>query len=123
MKEKGDGDYVNKPHYDWWHYVKAIIRRYPKMKGQKLSSNIALDERNAVEAAITETMRLRNGADRLKVIDLVFWKGTHKIPGAALMVPCSERTAAQWHGDFVKAVAKNFTCNGLIDESLHYQTL
>jgi len=118
MKEKGGSEYMSKSRYDWWSYIKAVVRRYPAMKDQELSG-IALNERNAVEAAISETERMRNGTDRLKVIDLVFWRGTHKIPGAALMIPCSERTAAQWHGDFVKTVAKNFTCNGLIGQAPH----
>jgi len=49
---------VNKSRYDWWSYIKAVIRRYPAMKDQELSG-IALDERNAVEAAISETERMR----------------------------------------------------------------
>lgn len=90
-----------------------MIRRYPERKGKALSG-IALREQEAVQTAIEQTERMRNGLDRLMVIELVLLKGTHKIPGAALRIPCSERTAAQWHGDFIRLVARNFRCDGLL---------
>ena len=102
---------MSRPHYGWWGYVKDIIRRYPSMRGKQLTG-VALREYEAVQAAIEQAERMRNGAGRLRVVDLVFWKRTYTLPGAALQVPCSERTAQQWHADFIKAVARNF---GLLD--------
>ena len=102
---------MSKPRYDWWGYIKAVIRRYPELKGREVSG-IALREKEAVEAAIAATERMQNGRDRLDVVDMVFWKKTHTLSGAALMVPCSERTARRWHTEFIKEVAKSF---GLMD--------
>lgn len=58
------------------------------------------------------TERYNNGRDRLPIIKLVLWDRSHTLEGAALMMPCSWRSAAQWHGEFIKLVAKNY---GLMD--------
>ena len=108
---------MSKPRYDWWSYIKATIRRYPSLKYADVSG-ISLCEKEAVEAAIATTERMKNGMDRLAVVDMVFWKQTHTLSRAAMMIPCSERTAQQWHADFIRLVAENFKCDGLIDKRL-----
>lgn len=100
------------PRKRWWGYAKAMVRAYPGRVGQALEGT-ALAEFQAVEAAIEATRRRRDGEARMAVVNMVLIKGTHKIPGAAMMIPCSERTAVQWHGDFIREVAANFKCNGL----------
>lgn len=105
---------MSKPRYSWWPYVKDMIRQYPRRLGQSLTG-IAACEQAAVQAAIEQTERMSDGQNRLKVIRLVLWDGTHYIAGAALQVPCGEKTAKRWHADFIKAVAQNFRCDGLID--------
>lgn len=102
---------MSRPRYGWWGYVKSMVRLYPERRGQALTGT-ALREFEAVRAAIEQTERMSNGANRLKVIELVFWKRTYTLPGAALQVPCSERVAQRWHADFIRAVARNF---GLLD--------
>jgi hypothetical protein len=69
-------------------------------------------EYEAVRRAIETTERYKNGRDRLWVIDLVYWKKSHTIAGAALIIPCHEQAAKQWHGEFIRLVASNF---GLMD--------
>lgn len=69
-------------------------------------------EYEAVSMAIAVTGRMKTGRYRLKVIDLVFWKRSHTLEGAALMVPCSYDTAQNYHADFIKLVAKYY---GLMD--------
>jgi len=93
--------------------MKAAIRRYKWTKDTHVTG-VYLRERQAVERAIEETKKLSNAEDRLKVIDAVFWKRSHTLEGAAQLVPCSYRTAQRWHSDFVRAVARNFKCNGLL---------
>ena len=102
---------MSSPRYDWWGYVKAIIRRYPRMKDADVSGN-ALKEKEAVRVSIEQTEALANGAERIEFISMVFWKQTHTLAGAAMEIPCSERTARRWHTDFIKTVAKNY---GLLD--------
>lgn len=135
---------MSKPRYDWWPYVKGMIRRYPALKeqyddlhspsmvadysgmprgggGGRALESIAVRELpstqqreyEAVRRAVEATGRYRNGADRLKVVRLVLWERSHTLEGAAQVVPCSWRTAAQWHGEFIRLVA---SCYGLLDE-------
>ena len=104
---------MSKPRYGWWGYVKWMIRQYPARKDQHIQGN-ALKERQAVQQAVDETAQMENGEERLQVIDLVFFRQTHTLEGAAMMIPCSYMTARRWHNDFIKKVARNY---GLTDES------
>lgn len=69
-------------------------------------------EYEAVRRAIETTERYRNGRDRLWVIKMVYWEKSHTIAGAALIIPCHEQAAKQWHREFIRLVASNF---GLMD--------
>lgn len=81
----------------------AAIRELPRTKQREYA---------AVHRAIETTMRYRNGMDRLYIINLVHWKKSHTIEGAALTLPCHEQTAKQWHREFVRLVASYY---GLMD--------
>lgn len=59
---------------------------------------------DAVSAAIQTTMRYRNGDLRVKIIDLVYWRRSHTLEGAALAVHVSTKTAQAWHSDFIELV-------------------
>lgn len=92
--------------YDWWGYVKGMIRRFPKM--DESATGNEMKEYTAVKEAAEETSRMEDGGDRITLIDLVFWKQTHTLPGAAMKIPCSERTGRRWHTDFIKLVAQKY---------------
>lgn len=98
---------MSRPKAAWWGYAKHMIRRYPDRDSE--------NERRAVRLALEQTERMANGADRLKIARLVLLEGSHTLAGAALQVPCSERTAQRYHADFIRAVGKNFRCDGLPD--------
>ena len=91
---------MSKPRYGWWPYAKWMIRSY---KGGGLMTK---DERAAVEAAVKETEQLADGGERLRLIDLVLWKRTHTLQGAALACYVSERTAQEWHRQFIRIVGQ-----------------
>lgn len=74
----------------------TAIRELPKQEQR---------EYEAVRMAISTTERYKNGRDRLIVINMVLWKKSHTLDGAALYVPCDLRTAKQWHGDFIRQTA------------------
>lgn len=78
----------------------CVIHDLPKAKQKKY---------DAVMFAIEQT-RARHPSDykpRMKVIDLVYWRRTHTIEGAALNIPCSKNTAAAWQAEFVKLVGES----------------
>mgnify|MGYP007053692217 CR=1 FL=1 len=62
-------------------------------------------EYDAVRKAIAVTEKMRNGAERLKIINLVFWKNSHTLQGAAMAVPISYETAVEYHRDFIMIAA------------------
>lgn len=97
---------MSKPRYTWRGYAKSMIARYP----EKVNEN----EKQAVEKAIEKTKAMKNGDVRLEVVELVLMKGTHTIAGAALKCYCGERTAYNYHRDFIDEVGRNFSCNGLM---------
>lgn len=81
----------------------VVIRELPYTKQR---------EYEAVRRAVAATERMASSRDRLKVIDLVFWKRSHTLDGAALQIPCSYRTARRYHSEFIKMVASFY---GLMD--------
>ena len=98
---------MSRPRYKWWGYVKAMIRAYPTLE-EKLCQGTEAREREAVCRAKEATCALEDGKDRLRLVEMVFFKQTHTLDGAAQEIPCSLRTARRWHRDFIRQVAKEF---------------
>lgn len=62
-------------------------------------------EYDAVRKSIAVTEKMKNGAERLKIINLVFWKNSHTLQGAAMAIPVSYETAVEYHRDFIMIAA------------------
>lgn len=137
---------MSSPRYDWWPYVKGMIRRYPELCARDSElhetavtpryggtggghggrsdpvANAALRELpeinrreiDAVARAISDTMKMVDGERRITLVEMVFWERSHTVYGASLALHVSERTAREWHGAFIRMVAKNF---GLLPEA------
>lgn len=97
---------MGKQRYDWWGYVKSLVRKYPENRSSELSG-VALRNHEAVKKAVDATLATDGGADRLKVISMVHWERTRTLEGAASAVPCSGRTAAYWQREFFEETARN----------------
>ena len=102
---------MNKQHYKWWGYIKAIVREYPEHRSDELFG-VESREHEAVKKAVDDTLSRDDGANRLKVISMVHWERTRTLEGAALEVSCSVRTANRWQRSFFEEVARN---RGLLD--------
>lgn len=76
---------------------------------------VAMREYEAVRLAISQTLQLNGGKERLHLIDIVFWRRTHTLQGAAIRCHVSYDTAVRWHREFICLVGVNF---GLIDEKM-----
>lgn len=72
-------------------------------------------EYEAVKRAVETTLQLPNGSQRVKIIDLVYWKRSHTVEGAAMRVGYSTDRGKQIHGEFVRLVARNY---GLMDDGV-----
>ena len=97
---------MSSPKKAWWGYAIHMIRRYHKGTCNE-------DELKAVEAAIEETKKRKNGEERMAVIEMTLMKGSHNAAGAALKCYCSESSAKQYRGEFIRLVGQNFKCDGL----------
>jgi hypothetical protein len=65
-------------------------------------------EYKAVYKAIKATELLIDGKERLNLINMVFWDQTYTLQGAALKCNICDRTARQWHTDFIRLTAIKF---------------
>lgn len=82
----------------------AALRQLPRAEQEEL---------DAVRLAVDQMVSMPgNGRLRLRIIDLVYWKRTHNLCGAAQAVHVSEATAKRYNGDFLRAVAR---ARGLLD--------
>lgn len=69
-------------------------------------------EYDAVAKAVDQTAQLPTGPERLRLIDMVFWKQSHTLDGAACALGYSYETAQRFHRDFLRLVGFN---RGLAD--------
>lgn len=62
---------------------------------------------DAVDNAIrrTQTLHPDDYKPRLSIIELVYFRGTHTIAGAAMKVGCHNNTAGKWQAEFIRLVA------------------
>lgn len=62
---------------------------------------------DAVDNAIrrTQTLHPDDYKPRLLIIELVYFRGTHTIAGAAMQVGCHANTAGAWQAEFIRLVA------------------
>ncbi len=65
-------------------------------------------EYEAVRRAVEATEQMNASRDRLQIINLVFWKRSHTLDGAAMTIPCSYRTARRYHAEFIALVAEMY---------------
>ena len=61
-------------------------------------------EMESVESAIRHTKVFKDGEERIKLIDLIYWRRTHTLSGAALKCNVDYSTGKRWHRDFIRCV-------------------
>ena len=91
---------MSKPRYIWWGYVKALIRAAGNPRSRKYGY---LSE---AEIAAFQSVWESTDQDRQRLIAMVLIRQSHTIPGAALKLHISERTAQRWHAEFICAFAQ-----------------
>ena len=70
-------------------------------------------EYEAVRRAVEITAKYKTGPERLRLIEAVHWRRSHTLTGAAMLIPCSNTTAREWHREFIRLVASQM---GFMDE-------
>lgn len=95
---------MSKQPYDG--YILNVIRMYPKLKTIDTPSKKQVFWKSAVESAILETEKLPDGLERLKIIDLLFWRRTHTMDGVAIHLHLSYETVRRRRRSFLRMVEK-----------------
>lgn len=72
-----------------------------------------LRELAAVRQALRQTRDQPRGEEKLALVQMVYWKQSHNLAGAAMVLEISEITAKRWNGEFLRRVGRSF---GLLDE-------
>lgn len=105
---------MSKPREIWWGYVKQVIRAAPIYRRELARHPDETDTTRrmrlrlaAVDAAISETQRQRDGESRIAIIDKVYFRRSHTLEGAAAACFVCYKTARRWNGDFVRLVARH----------------
>ena len=120
--------YVINALYDFYRYKdieraahnQRVTAQYNKGRGgggaTRTTENVALRngltkqqerELQAIEKALRTTRRGPDGKIRVRVLDMVYFRNTHTIEGAAQQVHVSYKTAWRWTDNFVRLVGKN----------------
>ena len=95
-----------KRHHAWWGYIKAVVRKYRYTRYETGLIGIEARETDAVRRAIKRTIDDHvDGEQRVEFIDVMYWRRTRTLEGAAMDHNISNSTAWRWHGDFIKLVA------------------
>ncbi len=98
-----------KERFNWWPFVLNMIHDYPDRKLECCDLHQQEQkEFDAVRKAIEHTRMMKDGAIRMKIIDLTLWKRYTTIAGAAMRLGISERTAQRYRWQFVILVGHKY---------------
>lgn len=89
------------------------ISRKTETTAAKELPRVEQKEYDAVRRAVETTQRLKNGFERIEIINLVYWKKSHTLEGAAFKVGYSYDRVKQMNNEFIRLVAGYY---GLLDE-------
>lgn len=97
---------MSNPRYYWHDSICKILRRYPvKLKTDGTPRSKEYIE--AIEEALAETAdKPYDGKERVRFLDMLYFRNTRTLNGAALECNISIRTAKKWSHDFVYLVAE-----------------
>lgn len=77
------------------------------MRNESDLIGIEAREADAVRRAIDRTLADHvDGEQRVEFIDVMYWRRTRTLEGAAMDHNISDRTARRWHGEFIITVAE-----------------
>lgn len=93
-----------------WRRVRGVIRTYPRLSAAADAGTLPPERRaeyEAVRDALRAAARLPDGQWRVRLVRLTLTERKRSLDGAAQECYVSPRTARNWNGAFILAVAKN----------------
>lgn len=95
---------MSRPRHYWYGIVKKMVMQYPELKND--GSKQAAEYVEAINKCLEDTRQMDEGENRLKAIDMVYFKKTETKIGAANILHYSDRTITRWLNSFVNAVGR-----------------
>lgn len=97
--------------YSWVRGAPTVGRPVERSATRSMGKTMQ-KEFEAVRGAVEALKGMPDGDRRIGLIDLVYWRKSHTLQGAAIKFHISFATAKRWHVDFINLVARNY---GLFD--------
>lgn len=89
---------------EWWDgLVRKAIWNYEELSND--NSDQARKFRKAIDAALEDMKKRKDGAEICKAVELVYFKHTHQVAGAGMKIGASKRTTGRMLKRFVNCVA------------------
>ncbi|MDO4669740.1 MAG: hypothetical protein Q4A63_07965 [Butyricicoccus pullicaecorum] len=99
---------VNREAKEARDYIKRVLRSYPAICKKPLDQRTR-NERRRVDSVkqLSEFMEFTDhAADKRKIIELVYFRQSHTLAGAAMQIPVGERTAQKWNAQIIETLAQ-----------------
>ena len=87
---------------DWRRQARKALREYPRAKKRAGDGDRVLIE--AVERALWMQSIYPNAAERRRMVELVYFRRTHTMDGAAMECHYSRETVQKWNIEILSAV-------------------
>lgn len=99
---------MNKEAKEARDYIKKVLQAYPDIC-KKPPDQRTRNERRRVDSVkqLLEFMEFTDhAADKRKIIDLVYFRQSHTLAGAAMRIRVGERTAQTWNAQIIELMAQ-----------------
>lgn len=99
---------MNKEAKEARDYIKKVLQSYPAIC-KKPPEQRTRNERRRVDSAhqLLEMIDFTDhAAHKRKMIDLVYFRQSHTLAGAAMLIPVGERTAQTWNAQIIEMMAQ-----------------
>ena len=87
----------------WRSEARAAAEAYPERKLRELTQREQRAQ-EAVETALDAMGNFKSAKKRKKLVDMVYFRRSHKLYGAGVELEISEETAKHWNSDFLLCV-------------------
>lgn len=85
-------------------YMRDILRNYPDICQKPQEQRTRNEQRRVdiVDAVLDAVDHMQDAQDKRKIIEMVYFKQSHTITGAAVNIPIGCRTASKWNAQIME---------------------
>lgn len=87
-------------------YMKGILRSYPEIRAKPPKERTRNEQRRLeiVESVLDAVDHMPDAQSKRKIIEMVYFKKSHTLHGAAMEIPVGSRTVDRWNARIMSAV-------------------